>query len=426
MKCANCGAERPSGKFCPECGSQEIEQEKAATDIKCAKCGRIRKRGKFCPECGSSEIYVEPQVMVCSDCGTVRKSGKFCSECGSTNIILKPASLFEGKDVQSPIYKPDNITINETPDLNKAIEPDINITDDYESEDVFESIEDEEAITEHTDSVVDIEIDEENESVDAIVEIKKESDQETPKPDLDKNDSVQEKISKSENTLKNNSEKPISDTGYNAFNQSYSGVNVSSGIYNPYNNAGSFQNNNSNINNNSNAGISYNSTDNSYYNGYSQQPYYTAPPRPRKANPALATPTGEKVRKCKIIIIVLAVIEFIAMFLPATHYGVGRYSESLSVSDGNGFVIFIGFTILAILVILAGFSHYFGAALGLLIQSLILSIASFFIVALVNEEGQIATKGIAYYIFLFVPILIIIISIADLVFSIQLKNESRK
>ena len=114
------------------------------------------------------------------------------------------------------------------------------------------------------------------------------------------------------------------------------------------------------------------------------------------------------------------------MFLPATHYGVGRYSESLSVSDGNGFVIFTGFTILAILVILAGFSHYFGAALGLLIQSLILSIASFFIVALVNEEGHIATKGIAYYIFLFVPILIIIISIADLVFSIQLKNESRK
>ena len=92
MKCANCGAERPTGKFCPECGSQEIEQEKAATDIKCGKCGRIRKRGKFCPECGSDEVFTEPQVIVCTNCGAVRMSGKFCSECGSTNITMKPAS----------------------------------------------------------------------------------------------------------------------------------------------------------------------------------------------------------------------------------------------------------------------------------------------------------------------------------------------
>ena len=538
MKCANCGTERPTGKFCPECGSQEIEKEKVETDIKCAKCGRIRKRGKFCPECGSAEIFTEPQVIVCTDCGAVRMSGKFCSECGSTNITMKTASAVGSVDtikynsqkknnvaspatnrpeVKTPVIKApidkkpvDKAPINKTPIAASRVEESvkavsiendpgielISVESSYNSRGAGNNIssrdnnagkstennnadmgeEVTELLTEGDDDIifpgagksVSKEYDHAKES--GFVSTPLENKTKVNKADQYIN-TVQTKTNNHNSAQsRNNSPSAITNnkpsvhtsnnagtnnnnnTGVNSYDvtglNANNNINNNSGANNPYNTG---QNNNYGANtysnpvsdpanyNNMNAygnpaantfnngndmagGMQYNS----YNSGYAQQPYYTAQPRPKKVNPSLATPTGQMIKKCKIIIFVLAALEFFAMFLPATHYGSGRYSESLSLSDGNSFIIFLGLIIIAILCILAGFSQYFGAALGLLIQSLILSVASFFIVALVNEEGKIATKGIAYYIFLIVPIVIIIVSIVTLTYSIRLKNESKE
>ena len=539
MKCAKCGTERKIGKFCPECGSNEIvDESKAEThDIKCAKCGHVRKRGKFCPECGSNEIYVEPQVMVCSDCGTVRKSGKFCSECGSTNITYAPASKYADKGINEPLYIPgadksaekttvnnsvqksvevpaDDIVVQRTAEVPAAdmvaessTPSDIIITDNLQSnEDVFAPA------NIYPDDISDLTSnnninDTRSSNPEETTEILNDNDddfelffddiKETKTP-ADKNKSPEnngfipqelpEKLKRpvisepAEKTTEQNTVRADNETQYARNDQTAANNQFMKNDQSAANNQ--FMKNNQSAANNqfmktdqpaannqfmknaqsaannqfmkndqqigdkqqTNAdqsysaiydtrsaqqGQNYNTWNNTGY-GYTQQQtayshgqsYMTVTPAPRKPKAPSESPTAENMKKCKIALFILAALEFFAMFLPATSVGTGRYRETVSLSDAHSIVIFIGLVIIAILCILTGFSHYLGAAIGLLIQSLILSIASFLIVALINETGEIVTKRIAYYLFLIVPIIVIIISIITLVNSIRLKNEA--
>ena len=498
MKCANCGTERSIGKFCPECGSQEIATEKKVeekAEIKCGNCGRIRARGTFCPDCGSEKVYVEPQVMVCSDCGTVRKSGKFCSECGSTNITYKPASLYENTDIQEPVYVPKitapepvkhNTTvvkksepirsIDNSEELTSVLGKNINISDDLSPvEEIFVPIEIDDDKTELLKNVDDIEL----LFADDPIETKTESvaplhDSFTPvEPPAEKvtNDAYKKVATHVENkTVSHTENKSVSsqksdDTQYKKESKAdqyikksqQSQAKLEQSVQPPQKDQTIQTAQSYTQNQNVQSAQSYQQNQNAqpvhqyqqelpsmyYTQSYTQAPYKQSypqyndinydysfnyninntPKQPRPRNTTPLTPAGVTLKKCRIAIFILTALEFIAMFLPAATYGNGLYSESVSLSDGHGFIIFVGLIILTILAILAGFSNYVGCAIGLLIQSLILSIASFFIVALVSEDRS-ASKGIAYYIFLIVPIIIIIISIAVVRLSIRLKVET--
>ena len=76
-KCAKCGHEGNTGKFCGECGSP-----KPAEGWKCPKCGTEGNKGKFCGECGSPKP-AEDDTWTCPKCGHAGNKGKFCGECGS-------------------------------------------------------------------------------------------------------------------------------------------------------------------------------------------------------------------------------------------------------------------------------------------------------------------------------------------------------
>ncbi|MBE5767181.1 MAG: SPFH domain-containing protein [Clostridiales bacterium] len=81
-QCA-CGA-KPSGKFCPECGSKKPEPKPADT-WKCPACGKDVS-GKFCPECGAKKPAEDGWTCAC---GAVNK-GKFCAECGAKKPAGEP------------------------------------------------------------------------------------------------------------------------------------------------------------------------------------------------------------------------------------------------------------------------------------------------------------------------------------------------
>ena len=77
--CPNCSSEVPGkSKFCLECGTK-IETL-SETEIICPSCGNKTNKGKFCMECGA------PLVSKCANCGAELPSGaKFCLECGTKN-----------------------------------------------------------------------------------------------------------------------------------------------------------------------------------------------------------------------------------------------------------------------------------------------------------------------------------------------------
>ena len=76
-KCAKCGHEGNTGKFCGECGAP-----KPAEGWKCPKCGTEGNKGKFCGECGSPKP-AEDDTWTCPKCGHAGNKGKFCGECGA-------------------------------------------------------------------------------------------------------------------------------------------------------------------------------------------------------------------------------------------------------------------------------------------------------------------------------------------------------
>lgn len=50
LVCPNCGTQRESGKYCPDCGAKLQE---VVPGLVCPSCGYKAKTGKFCPECGA-------------------------------------------------------------------------------------------------------------------------------------------------------------------------------------------------------------------------------------------------------------------------------------------------------------------------------------------------------------------------------------
>lgn len=57
-KCANCGAEELTGKFCPECGSARPSE-----DWICPNCARTNQR-KYCPDCGMSRDTAQSTSVI--------------------------------------------------------------------------------------------------------------------------------------------------------------------------------------------------------------------------------------------------------------------------------------------------------------------------------------------------------------------------
>jgi membrane protease subunit (stomatin/prohibitin family) len=77
--CSACGQKTHKGKFCSECGAPLI--------AKCAQCGAELPSGaKFCLECGEKVVAVPAGSVVCPKCGATVPSGKFCLECGEKLI----------------------------------------------------------------------------------------------------------------------------------------------------------------------------------------------------------------------------------------------------------------------------------------------------------------------------------------------------
>lgn len=73
-KCAECGTEGNTGKFCANCGKPAPAP---AAEWTCAECG-TKNTGKFCANCGKPAPAAD---WTCSECGTQNK-GKFCANCG--------------------------------------------------------------------------------------------------------------------------------------------------------------------------------------------------------------------------------------------------------------------------------------------------------------------------------------------------------
>ncbi|MCR5148021.1 MAG: zinc ribbon domain-containing protein [Eubacterium sp.] len=336
--------------------------------MKCAKCGTERPAGEFCPECGSREIKenVEKEIK-CGKCGHIRNKGKFCPECGSTEVYVKPQPI-----------KQSHTFIQPQPAINSKMQQTITPSNYYSQQYYYQN---------NTQSQQKYE--------------------QQPYPVYAGANYYNTGVNHNNaGTNYNNA-----GTGYNTSGLSY--INSDSS----YKNTGSSYNADSNY---SGSSLSYNSTASSSYNQeYTDQEYDAYRSKPKET-----ASTGGSLIICKLILFLLAAAEFTGMFLPLSSYGIGKLSESISVSDGYSYIVFVGAVIIAILVILAIFSHYIGSAIGLLIQSLILSVASFFAVFLVNTEGPIATKGISYYIFLIVPIAIIVMSIITLCVSIHRKKHS--
>ncbi len=71
-KCAECGAEGNTGKFCANCGKPKPAPAESWT----CECGQTNT-GKFCANCGKPK----PASDWTCECGTVNK-GKFCANCG--------------------------------------------------------------------------------------------------------------------------------------------------------------------------------------------------------------------------------------------------------------------------------------------------------------------------------------------------------
>ncbi|SEG15458.1 hypothetical protein SAMN04487934_10911 [Eubacterium ruminantium] len=355
--------------------------------MKCAKCGTERPAGEFCPECGSRELKenVEKEIK-CGKCGHIRNKGKFCPECGSTEVYVKPQpikqshTLIQSKQAIQPqtFIQPQSQqtilpqkTIQPQPAINSKMQQTITPSHYYSQQYYYQN---------NTQSQQKYE--------------------QQPYP-----------VYAGANYYNTGVNHNNAGTCYNTSGLSY--INSDSS----YNNTGSSYNADSNY---SGSGLSYNSTSSdSYDQEYTDQEYDAYRSKPKET-----ASTGGSLIICKLILFLLAAAEFTGMFLPLSSYGIGKLSESISVSDGYSYIVFVGAVIIAILVILAIFSHYIGSAIGLLIQSLILSVASFFAVFLVNAEGPIATKGIAYYIFLIVPIAIIVMSIITLCVSIHRKKRS--
>ena len=77
VECPNCGNRLPANaKFCLECGNK-IDVP-LANEIVCPSCGKKTPKGKFCMECGAA------LVKKCANCGAeIPSGGKFCLECGT-------------------------------------------------------------------------------------------------------------------------------------------------------------------------------------------------------------------------------------------------------------------------------------------------------------------------------------------------------
>lgn len=80
VNCSNCGFDAGESKFCPNCGTEVVEER--STTI-CSNCGFDVGESKFCPNCGT-KVEIEEEVnSICPNCGADVGESKFCPECGT-------------------------------------------------------------------------------------------------------------------------------------------------------------------------------------------------------------------------------------------------------------------------------------------------------------------------------------------------------
>ena len=412
IKCADCGTERKIGKFCPMCGSTNIVPEQKP-GIKCANCGKIRARGKFCPECGSPKIDEGPKVMVCTDCGTVRKTGKCCPECGCTNVTYKPASELEKSaaisekteapvtpvnavsiqdDLASNDFKPLEIPVrskesstkkiskeNETPKIDDITKVTTEILTDNDNFDIFVS----EAVAKTTAETTP----EVSSYIQPAVQL-------TVQPTVQP--AVQPAVQPVVQPIVQPAVQPVAQsTATTSAAAAYSTTQATAGPY-----------------------VTFNSSQ------YADQQYlysgYQKPPR----TPDSLKQSSDAVKKCKLIFFILIGLEMIGMFLPLRTASALGISESISLADVSGLVIMLGLFMLTIQAVLVFFAQYIGAAIGLIIQTLITSFSSIFVAALSSEDKNKYTSiGIGWIVMMAVPFAMIFLSIVTAVKSAKSKKN---
>lgn len=85
IECKECGFKMPRGKkFCSNCGSPIVEEQKVIYRYKCSKCGKkSNSKSNFCADCGGSIVsYVA--ATTCKNCGEkVSPDAKYCAACGT-------------------------------------------------------------------------------------------------------------------------------------------------------------------------------------------------------------------------------------------------------------------------------------------------------------------------------------------------------
>ncbi|MCR5149058.1 MAG: hypothetical protein K6C35_08865 [Eubacterium sp.] len=112
----------------------------------------------------------------------------------------------------------------------------------------------------------------------------------------------------------------------------------------------------------------------------------------------------------------------IGMFLPLRTASALGISESISLADVSGLVIMLGLFMLTIQAVLVFFAQYIGAAIGLIIQTLITSFSSIFVAALSSEDKNKYTSiGIGWIVMMAVPFAMIFLSIVTAVKSAKSK-----
>ena len=137
-------------------------------------------------------------------------------------------------------------------------------------------------------------------------------------------------------------------------------------------------------------------------------------------------------KKCKIVFFILILLEFIGVFLPlrSSNINIEEFKSvinSTSAASVSGVIVAAAFFLLLILAVLVYFSDHIGAAVGQVIQTLIIAFISILMAATAESEFRFtvgfSSNGIGFYVMLLVPLCMIAVSIVTLVQSIKKRRN---